>query len=120
VSKDTELFGAFAHRQTENAMKLHRTSRHHPEIGSITLRMLWIPAVAAIVITGYIALHRPQHELAPTMAVAAANELATQAPSTSPVGTTTGTVVAPSELPDEAIVQQRVLDPIGAGLDIAH
>jgi len=120
VSKDTELFGAFAHRPTENAMEMHRTSRQHPEIGSYALRMLWIPAVAAIVIAGYFALRMPQNEIAPAMAVAAATGLPTQGPRATPDSTTSRTATASPDLPDESIVQQQTLDPVGAGHDVAR
>jgi hypothetical protein len=120
VSKDTELFGAFAHRPTENSMGMHRTSRHQPEIGSSALRMLWIPAVAAIGIAAYFALRMPQSEIAPAMAVAAATGLATPGPRATPVGMTSRAVTASPGLPDESIVQQQALDPVGAGHDVAR
>ncbi len=100
-------------------MKLHTNSRKHPEIGRVTLRMLWIPAVAAIAITGYFALHMPQHKLAPAMAAATAGEMATQA--LRPTDDTTArTVMVAPDLPDESIVQQQELDPVGAGHDVAR
>jgi hypothetical protein len=120
VSKDTERFGAFAQRPTETFMKLHTTSRQHPEIGRVTLRMLWIPAVAAVAITGYFALHMPQHDLAPAMAAATAREMATQALRPAPDDTTPRTVMAAPDLPDESIVRQQTLDPVGAGHDVAR
>ena len=101
-------------------MKLQGTSRKPAEIGSVSLRMLWIPAVVVVVIAGYVALHKPQHELASAMAAATTRELATQAPGGLPGDTGARTVAAVPEQPDESIVQQRVLDPIGAGLDLAH
>ncbi len=101
-------------------MELDRTSRQHPEIGRFKLRMLWIPAVAAIAITGYFALHMPQHELAPAMAAAAARETATQARRPTPDDTTARTVMVAPDLPDESIVQQQALDPVGAGHDVAR
>jgi hypothetical protein len=120
VSKDTEWFGAFAHRQTETFMKLQRTSRQHPEIGSVSLRMLWIPVVASIFIVGFLALRAPQNEPAPVMAVATAKEIATQAHGASSDDATARTVMAAPDLPDESIVQQQALDPVGAGHDVAR
>jgi hypothetical protein len=120
VSKDTEWFGAFAHRQTENAMEMHKTSRQHPEIGSVVPRMLWIPAVAAMVIAGYFALRMPQQEVASAMAVAGATGLATQGFRATPDATTSRAVTATRDLPDESIVRQQTLDPVGAGHDVAR
>jgi hypothetical protein len=116
VSKDTELFGAFAHRQTENSMKLHRFSRQHPEIGSVALRMLWIPVVASILVAGYLSLRAPQNDLAPVMAVATAKEMATQAPSASSDDATAHTIMAIPGIPAESIAQHQALDPVGAGV----
>ena len=101
-------------------MKLQRTSRQHHESGSITLRMLWIAAVAAIVIAGFFALRMPQHEIGPAMAVAAATEPATQRPRATPDGITSHAVTASPARPDESIAQQQALDPVGAGNDVAH
>jgi hypothetical protein len=120
VSKDTKLFGAFAQRQTENSMELHRISRQHPEIGSVELRMLWIPVVASILIAGYLALRAPQNEPAPAMAVATAKEMATQARSASSDDATARTVMAAPVLPAESIAQHQALDPVGAGHDGAR
>ena len=120
MSKDTELLGAFAHRQTEKLMKLRRFSRQHPEIGSIALRMLWIPIVASVVIAGYLALRTPQNELAPAMAVATAKDLATQARSASSDDATARTVIATPGISAESIAQHEALDPVGAGHDVAR
>jgi hypothetical protein len=120
VSKDTELFGAFAHRQTEDPMELHRTSRHHPDIGSVALRMLWIPVVASIVIAGYLALRTPQNEFAPVMAVATAKELAMRAPSATSDDAIARTVMSSPGVPAESIAEHQALDPVGAGHDVVR
>ena len=99
-------------------MELHRTSRQHPEIGSVALRMLWIPVIASILIAGYLALHVPQNELAPTMAVATAKEMAAPVLAASPYSNTAPRLEAAPAQPDESIAQHQALDPVGAGHDV--
>ena len=41
-------------------MGMHGTSLQHPETGSVATRMLWIPAVASILVVGHLALRAPQ------------------------------------------------------------
>ena len=101
-------------------MELQNFSRQHPEIGSVALRMLWIPVVGSILVVGYLALRTPQNEPAPVMAVAAANEIATQARSASSDDATARTLMATPGIPAESIAQQQELDPVGAGHDVAR
>jgi hypothetical protein len=120
VSKDTEWFGAFAQRQTENYMELQNGSRQHPEIGSVALRMLWIPVVGSILVVGYLALRTPQNEPAPVMAVATAKDLATPARSASSDDATARPLIATSGIAAESIAQHEALDPVGAGHEVAR
>ncbi len=94
------------------------TSRQHPKIGSVSLRMLWIPVVASILVAGYITLRPPQDERASATTVAAVKESAAPQPTIIPSDVTTREVDASPALPDEAIRQQQELDPVGAGHDI--
>ena len=99
------------------------TSRHHPEIGSVALRMLWIPVIASVLVVGYVSLRAPEAEHPPMAAVAAVNELATAQRSgandvTTPSDVITREVDTAPALPDESIKRQQELDPVGAGHDI--
>ena len=99
------------------------TSRQHPEIGSVALRMLWIPVIASILVGGYVWLHVPQDDRAPMTGVATANASAAAQPTTANDVTTPSDITklevdtAPA-LPDESIRRQQELDPVGAGHDI--
>jgi hypothetical protein len=119
VSKESEWFASL-NRQTEDFMGLQRTSQQHPEIGSVALRMLWIPAVASILIAGYLGLRSPQDERASPMAVATAKEMATPVLTAPPGEYAARDVETAPALPDESIAQQQALDPVGAGHDVAR
>jgi hypothetical protein len=106
--------------KTEKSMKLHEFSRQHPEIGSVALRMLWIPVVGSILVVGYLALRTPQNEPAPVMAVATAKDLGTPARSASSDDATARTLMATPGIAAESIAQHEALDPVGAGHDVAR
>jgi len=101
-------------------MELQKTSWQHPEIGSVALRMLWIPIVASILIAGYLALHALRDEPASPMAVATAKEMATPVQTVPSGESVAGDVETAPALPDESIAQQQALDPVGAGHDVAR
>ena len=96
-------------------MGLHRRSRQHPEIGSVALRMLWIPVVASILVVGYLGLSAPQDERVSTMAVATAKELAAPVRIASPNEAPAAMLEAAPTSPDQSIAQHQALDPVGAG-----
>ena len=97
-------------------MQSGTTSHQHPEIGSIAMRMLWIPAVASILVAGYFTLQAPRNDRTMTAAHAAA-----------PVARTAPVLnaglraldVEPA-VPDEAVTAHQALDPVGAGHDVAR
>jgi hypothetical protein len=101
-------------------MDQNRTSRQHAEIGSVALRMLWIPVIASILVAGYLILTPSRDGNAPTIAAATANELA------GPQRTAITNDAAPRlgdaapALPDDAIAQHEALDPVGAGHELSR
>jgi len=98
-------------------MRLHNTWPQRPEIGSFAMRMLWIPAIASVLVIGFLALRMPQNEITGTMAVATAEELASQGRNIAPADVTPRATEAALATPDEAIAQHQALDPVGAGHD---
>jgi hypothetical protein len=101
-------------------MDQNRTSRHHPEIGSVALRMLWIPVIAATLVGGYLTLTPLRDDNASTMAVATAKELAVpqRAAFTNDAAPRLGTAVPAS--PDDSIAKHEALDPVGAGHELSR
>jgi hypothetical protein len=96
----------------EDAMGMHGTSLQHPETGRVATRMLWIPAVASILVVGHLALRAPHDGAAATMAPAAqAAQRADAAPRSR--------AAVPAAV-DEATTAHEALDPVGAGHDVAR
>ena len=101
-------------------MGMHGTSLQHPEIGSVATRMLWVPAVASILVVGHLALRAPQDGTAVTMAPAASRAAppAVQAAQRADAAPRSRDA-APAAL-DEATTAHEALDPVGAGHDVAR
>jgi len=91
------------------------TSCQHPELGSVALRLLWIPAVASVVIVGYLILRTPSGDLAPS----SVHAMTAVVPEASPPEPPKAPGV-PSTQPDAAIAAHELLDPVGAGHDVAR
>jgi len=100
-------------------MRPQKTSPQHPEIGSVATRMLWIPAVASILVISYVALHAPQDDRAPT-ALASAHAAAPVAWAAPSRDATPRWIEAIPAVADEALAAHEALDPVGAGHDVAH
>ena len=101
------------------------------QLGTIALRMFWIPSVIAILIVAFLVARTPQAVVTSALTAAAASELGLPAPEpeTPPVAqvrsdaTTSRDVVRESPVPraeDESVTQIEVLDPVGAGRDASH
>lgn len=100
-------------------MSILHQSRQHPEIGSVALRMLWIPAVLVALLASYLALRTPGDEeplgVQLTADVSADVLQAPDQPNVSPTGTRASTSVPAAVAHDPAIVEHELLDPVGAG-----
>ncbi len=99
-------------------MELHSTTRQHPEIGSVAIRMLWIPVVASILVGGYFVLRTPQDDGAPAMATARAAAPVTH--TATPTDTTAPRLEATTAKSAETAAEHETLDPVGAGHDVAR
>ena len=91
------------------------TSRQHPEIGSVALRLLWIPTVASVVVAGYLMLRTPPGVRVPSSAQAMTVVVRPARPPEP-----SKTLDAPSAQPDAAITAHGLLDPVGAGHGVAR
>jgi hypothetical protein len=101
-------------------MGLRKSSVRHAEIGSVATRMLWIPAVVTVLVVGYLVARTPPdgsgqgaaipsaHAAAPVARAAQSSGAVLPLPETAPVP------------PDEAVVAHQLLDPVGAGHDVAR
>ena len=91
------------------------TSYQHPEIGSVAMHKLWIPAVASILVAGYFVLYTSQNDRAVTAAHAEVPGVRI-APASNAVPQVLN--VGPA-VRDEAVAAHQALDPVGAGLGVA-
>jgi hypothetical protein len=101
-------------------MGLHKNLRQHHEIGSFATRMLWIPVGVSILVVGFLVARAPQGDSAAVTAVATAHSASLVRGTTPPpdiVLQLPETALVP---PDEAIAAHQVLDPVGAGHDVAR
>jgi hypothetical protein len=114
------MVGVLPNRQMEDAMGTHGTSLQHPEIGSVAMRMLWIPAVASILVVGHLALRAPQDGAAATMAPAASHAAPSVVQAAQRADATPRSRDAVPAAPDEATTTHEALDPVGAGHDVAR
>lgn len=96
-------------------MQSGTTSHQHPEIGSVAMRMLWIPAVVSILLAGYFVL-QAQNDRAMTATHAAAPVVRTAPPLNAALQVLD---VGPA-VRDEAVTAHQALDPVGAGHDVAR
>lgn len=100
-------------------MGTYATSLQHPEIGSVAMRMLWIPAVASIAVAAFLLLRAPHDNTAPA-AVGAAYAAAPAAQAAPSGGAAPQQVEAVAAAVDEATAAHQALDPVGAGHDAAR
>ncbi|MGE5149085.1 MAG: hypothetical protein ACM3II_03095 [Rhodospirillaceae bacterium] len=91
------------------------TSRQHPKISTVAVSLLWVPAVVSVVVAGYLMLRTPPGDRVPSSAQPT-TAVALRAPTPEPPKATD----APSAQPDAAITAHELLDPVGAGHDVAR
>ena len=101
-------------------MGLRKPSKQRAEVGSVAMRMLWIPAVTTILAVGYCVLRTPwDHDAAATTLVTARTATPDMrgAPPRDIVRQLPEAALVP---PDEAVAAHQLLDPVGAGHDVAR
>jgi hypothetical protein len=102
-------------------MGQQRGSRHNREIGSFAGRMLWIPVIGAVLVTGFLAVHPLKDENVAAMAVSSAKAFATVGPDEVAFAAGARTAeVAPAPTEDAAVKEHEALDPVAAGHDVAR
>jgi hypothetical protein len=102
-------------------MEQQRRSRQNREIGSFAGRMLWIPVIGAVLVTGFLAVHPLKDEQVATIAVSTAKAFATAGPDEITFGAgalPAEDAKAPGE--DVAVMEHQRLDPVAAGHDVAR
>lgn len=101
-------------------MGMHGTSPQHPEIGSVALRMLWIPVVASILVAGHFALRSPRDGAAATMALATAHAAVPAVHVAPREDAMPKSLEARPNASDDATAAHEALDPVGAGHEVAR